>query len=192
MKANEKTDKRPGLKLIQGGLHREMRLGSVRIVAAPEDKPPFRVDAVVAEEDTFLVLSADPEVREPDEHPVRLFTRIIETLPEAPGNVLVKEKSPLKFLAIVHDLNQEPSWKEEWIAGALEGILQEAERRKLRLIALPLLGTLHGNLKKGRFAVLLRHALGRATLKHLECIWLVMPTGTSAKILEGLRSVLEE
>jgi len=175
MKSGENMDNRPRLRLIQGSLHREMRHRSVQIIATPENKPPFRVDAVAAEEDTFLVLSAPPIVREPDEHPVRLMTRLIEMVPETPGTVLVKGKSPLRLLAIVHDLNQEPSWREEWVAKALQEIFREAEERNLRSIALPLLGTLHGSMKKERFAALLKSALEGRTPGHLERIWLVIP-----------------
>jgi len=185
---DEKTDKRPRLRLIRGGYPCEMSLGSVRIVAAPADRPPFMVDAVVAEEDTFLVLSADREVRDPNEPLVRLMTRVIETRPETPGSVLVRGKSPLQLLAIVHDLNQEPSWREEWIVSALDGIFREAESRKLRSIALPLLGTLHGSLEKQRFLVLLRCALERISPNHLKRLWLVVPVGTSSKILQILES----
>ena len=184
----EKTDKMPKLRLIRGGYPREMSLGSVDIVAAPEHKPPFTVDAVAFEEDTFLVLSADRRVRAPKEPLVRLMTRVIETRPETPGSVLVKGKRPLRLLAIVHDLNQEPSWREEWVASALEGIFREAESRRLRSITLPFLGTLHGSLKKERFVELLRCALERMSPNHLKRLWLLVPAGTSSKILEMLES----
>jgi len=184
----EKTDKMPKLRLIRGGYPREMSLGSVDIVAAPEHNPPFTVDAVAFEEDTFLVLSADRRVHAPKEPLVRLMTRVIETRPETPGSVLVKGKRPLRLLAIVHDLNQEPSWREEWIASALEGIFRETESRRLGSIALPFLGTLHGSLKKERFVELLRCALERMSPNHLKRLWLLVPVGTSSKILGMLES----
>jgi len=186
----EKKDACRELRLIRGGHHFEMSLGSIRIVAAPKDSPPFQVDAVAAEEDTFIVLSADPVVREPKEHPIRLMTRVIETRPEKPGSVLVKGKRPLRLLAIVHDLNQEPSWREEWIASALDGIFREAEDRRLRSIALPLIGTLHGSLEKQRFAVLLRYALERTSPRHLKRLWLVIPPGTDCQTLEMFESTI--
>jgi len=164
-----------------------MSLGSVSIVAAPKDTPPFPVDAVAVEEDTFLVLSADTKVRDSHKHIVQVMTRVIETRPEPPGSVLVKGKYPsFRLLAIVHDLNQEPSWREEWIASALDGIFREAESRKLKSIALPLLGTLHGSLEKQRFVVLLQCALERMSANHLKRLWLVVPAGTSSKIFQIL------
>jgi len=174
------------LRLIRGGYPREISLGSVDIVGAPGDSPPFTVDGVAFEEDTFLVLSADRKVRAPREPLVRLMTRVIETRPETPGTVLVKGKRPLRLLAIVHDLNQDPSWREEWIVSALDGIFREADSRRLQSIALPFLGTLHGSLKKERFIELLRSVLERMSPNHLKRLWLVVPAGTSSRILETL------
>ena len=122
---------KPRLRLIRGGRPSRFAMGSVDIVVAPENKPPFRTDAVAYEEDTFLVLSAPAELNEPPEPLIRLLTKLREMKPEKPGSVLVKAPSPLQLLAIVHDLNQEPSWKEEWVAKALEGIFRETEQRKL-------------------------------------------------------------
>ncbi len=184
----KKKDKTPRLRLIPGGYPREISHGSVRIVATPKDRPPFPVDAVAFEEDTFLVLSADPEVRIPNEPLLQVMTRVIETPPEKPGSVLVKGKRPLHLLAIVHDLNQEPSWTEEWIVSALDGIFKEAESRRLKSIALPFLGTLHGSLDKERFVVLLKRVLERMSAKYLKRLWLVVPAGTSSKILQILES----
>ena len=48
---------RPGnLKLIQGGLCPQTAVGSVRIDAAPENATPFKIKAMVFEEDTWLIV----------------------------------------------------------------------------------------------------------------------------------------
>lgn len=190
MKNKPQAKDEPRLRVIQGGRRFEISLGPLLIVAAPEDEPPFAVDAVAAEEDTFLVLSAEPVVREPNTHPIRLWTQAIEIHPEEPGSVLVRGKNPLCLLAIVHDLNQEPSWREEWVASALDRIFRESERRKFGSLALPFLGTRHGSLEKQRFPLLLRRALERASCSHLKRLWLVIPDGTSCKILEMIESEL--
>jgi hypothetical protein len=150
--------------------------------------PPFSIDAVAFEEDTFLVMSADPTVRDPGEHPMKLMTLVIETQPETPGSVLVTGRAPLHFFAIVHDLNQEPSWREEWIASALDGIFREAERRQLKSIALPLLGSKHGSFEKMRFVKLMRSTIERLSPRYLKRLWLVLPDRTSGKILEKIGS----
>ncbi len=146
------------------------------------------MDGIAFEEDTFLVMSADPVVRDPKEPLVRIMTRVIETRPESPGSVLVRGKRPLRLLAIVHDLNQEPSWREEWIASALDRIFQLAEDRELESIALPFLGTLHGKLTKERFLVLLRAAISRNPPTHLKRLWLIVPEATDSKMLDILAS----
>ena len=158
------------------------------IVAAPENRPPFKVDAVVVEEDTFLVMSADRRVQDPKEPLIRIMTRVIETQPKAPGGVFVRDGSPLRFLAVVHDLNEEPTWREEWIVSALEAIFKEAEQRGLRSIALPFLGTLHGSLDKARFIVILRSVLEKIPVNHLKRLWLVVPRKTRSKILKNLQA----
>jgi hypothetical protein len=172
------------LKLIRGGYPRRIQTGSLTIVASFERDPPFKVDAMAVEEDTFLVLSADRRVRNVREPLIKVMTRVISTQPRRPGSVIVQERTPLRLLAIIHDLNEEPSWREDWITSALEEIFHEAERRKLRSIGIPFLGTLHGTMKKRRFLVLLRSSIERVFLHHLKQLWLVVPTGTSCKLFE--------
>ena len=176
------------MRLILGDYPYEIRIGSFSIVASPEKRPPFKVDAVAVEEDTFLVMSADRMVRDSKEPLMKVMTRVIETQPKTPGSVVVKGGTPLRLLAIVHDLNEDPSWREGWITKALGGIFREAERRNLGSIAIPFLGTLHGSLDKQRFLVLLRSAVERISPNHLKRLWLVVPPGTSLKILDILES----
>jgi hypothetical protein len=167
-------------------------MGSVRLFVAPKEWPPFLADALVEEEDTYLVFSADPEVQETREEPEELMAELLKTNPAVPGSVIVKEGQPLSLLAVVHDLNQEPSWKEEWIANALDRIFWEAESRKLRSLALPLLATLHGSLDRQRFLALLREALERSSPKYLARLWLVVPAGTAREVLGMLVSILKK
>lgn len=178
---------RPKFKLIQGGRRSEVALGSIRIFAAPEDHPPFPVEAVVLEEDTYLVLSAGWDRIESDDHPVVILTEAFEAKPEEPGSVVVTEDSPLRFLAVVYDFDQEPFWREEWVERAIEGIFREAERRRLQTIALPFLGTKHGSLGKERFLLLLRKFLERNRSSPYPLrVWLALPGGTRPKIIDLL------
>ena len=177
---------RSKFKLIQGGRRSEITIGSARIVAAPEDHPPFPVEAVVFEEDTYLVLSAGWEQIESDDHPVVILTEALEAQPEEPGSVVVHEDSPLRFLAVVYDIDQEPSWREEWVERALEGIFREAERRRLQTIALPFMGTKHGSLEKERFLLLFRKFLERNRSPYPLRVWLTLPENISPKIIDLL------
>jgi len=178
------------LQLIQGGLYCETSWGPVRIVAGPEHSPPFPVEAAAAEEDTYLVLSAETTISDPKKHIVRIMTQLIDTRPALPGSVLIRSGSPLRFLAIVHDLDQDPTWREAWIISALEEIFRKAEQHKLKSLGLPLLGTLHGSLEKKRFAALLGNALARAAANSLERLWLFAPAGINREIIEALKNEL--
>ncbi|UCC48909.1 MAG: hypothetical protein JSV41_01680 [Gemmatimonadota bacterium] len=167
------------------GAHSRLRV----IVAAPGSDPPFPLDAVVVEEDTYLVLGAEPVAKETHEPPERTLEEAEAREPQIPGTVVVKEETPLRFLAVVHDLDEEPSWREEWVARALVAALQEAEARRIRSLSLPMLGTLHGSLETQRFVELLQEALASTWLGRLENVWLVAPTDVPRHIFERLREL---
>lgn len=182
----------PNFELIQGGLQRETSFGPLRIVAARESVPPFRVRAMVFEEDTWLVMSAAPTICESEVHPIRLMTDVINAEPEPVGSVLVKKGHPLRFLAVVHDVNQEPTWKETWIERALIRVFQEAELNHIPSIGLPLLGTQHGRLEKFRFIALLAAVLKQTDIHHLRQLWLIVPPKAGPEIINALNVELEE
>jgi len=182
-----KADMQPRLRLIKGGQHCELLMKAVRIVVAPEDRPPFNVDAVAVEEDTFLVMSeAGQELPDTDEHPVRIMTRAIEVRPVSTGTVLVKRGHPLMFLAIVNDFDVEPSLREEWVADAIYEIFRESERRKIQSLALPLIGTAHGLLSIERFLYLFHLILTKVLPIFPKQLWLIAPTGASSEIFRML------
>jgi hypothetical protein len=150
----------------------------VRFVVAPRSQPPFDVGALALEDDTYHVLSASPEYREPTEHPIRLWTAVHEQEPAEPGSVIVKAGAPPKLLAVVHDLSRDPTWREAWVAASLEAVLREAEHRAVTNLGLEPLGGVHGKLRPGRFASLLREALGTVRPRYLERVWLMPKAGT--------------
>ncbi len=174
---------RRGLRLVRGG---RLRVGGVVIRLAPSEHPPSEVDALVVEDDTYSVLSADPGFTEPTEHPIRVWTELHEAQPASPGAVIVKPGRPLRLLAVVHDLAQDPTCREEWVALALNGCLHEAEARQLRRMAMPILGGVHGRVTASRFAELLRVALERERPGVLQEIWLI----TDARGDQELESLL--
>jgi len=157
----------------------------IEVVVTPA--PPSVADAVVAEEDTYLVLSADPEVREPGVARLRAFH---EAYNAEPGSVVVRRGSPLRILAVVHDLSQDPTWREEWVAAALDAVFREAEAWKVRSLALPPLGRVHGTLPRERLVALLRAALRARSPRHLERLFLVVPDDETATFQNLLDSYL--
>jgi hypothetical protein len=182
---------KPKLRLLEGGLSCRASFGKLEIVAAPKDAPPFKVDAFVFEEDTFLVMSADTTVREPKASMVRIMSNLMETKPAVPGSVLVRGQKPFRFLAIIHNFSEEPSLKEEWVKSALDAIFRKSEDLQIRSIAIPLLGAHYGFLRAERFIELLGQALKRTSLQHLKRLWLIVPGGTAREIVGMLRARLE-
>ena len=106
------------------------------------------------------------------------------------GSVLIRGNHPLRFLAVVHDVNLEPTWKEEWIETALTKIFQKSKKRHIGAIGLPLLGTLHGRLEPARFAMILGRVMSKAVLTHLRRVWLISPIRTNREVISILKTVL--
>jgi hypothetical protein len=161
---------------------------SLRLVVSPANRvAPFAPEAVVIEDDTFGVLGAEPLARERYEDVGRLAERAADADPDAPGSVRVREGAPLAFHAIVHDLEREPTWREEWVLEVLQQIFAEAARRRLKTLSLPVLGSIHGSLEARRFAQLLRLALLSEAPTELERVWLVTAPGVPGAAFDPLR-----
>ncbi len=177
----------PRLQLISDDYGRALIFSGVRIAAAPEDRAPFPVTAVALEEDTNLLMSARAELRAP----VESFGKLVEDMasfePVEPGTVVVQGDSPVRLLAIIHDIEQSPTWKEAWIEDAISGVLKETERHKLGSLCLPVLGSLHGDMSTKRFARLLRLALEKHPPKRLRRIWAQVPDEDSELLLAAFR-----
>jgi hypothetical protein len=180
------------LRLMNGGQSDSFRLGSATVVRLwGEPLVPAGAGAVVLEEDTLQVLGAPVELCLPTGHPVRVITEAYEAQPVPPGAVLVRGERPLALLAVVHDLDREPSWEEAWIAAALRAVLEEAARRNIRGLALPLLGTVHGRLDPARAVALTWEALREAE-RPPERIWLQAPPNELPIIREQIVRIRSE
>jgi len=165
---------RRGLRLIRGGRDRSApEDGALRVVVATAEHPPFDVDAIVIEDDTYFVLGASPEVREPTESPLRLWTELHESEPATPGEVVFRPGVPRRMSAVVHDLSQDPTWTEGWVARALSESLRLAGERGFRSLGLQPLGCVHGRLAPDRFPALLRRALEESEPRPVARIWLI-------------------
>ncbi|BAP55729.1 hypothetical protein THII_1432 [Thioploca ingrica] len=131
---------------------------------------PVDTQAIVYEQDTTLILTAPTDIKYPVESNEQLLNQAITRSELIPGSVLVRNQFPWQFFAIVHDLNQEPTWQEQWIVMALQTILHESERRQLRSMAMPLLGTVHGSLTTTRFFELFRSVIASSVPTDLRQI----------------------
>lgn len=183
------SSRKPHLQVLPGGRRVSADFAGIRVVVAREDDPPFAVDGVAVEEDTWLALGAPSDVVSSPDHPVRVMTRVWTAQPHEPGTVLVKRGSPLRLHAVVHDLNVDPSWKDTWVRAALSRIFEETAQHRIRTLQLPLLGTKHGRLPAGRFMTLLREALleqAARSPQHPQAIWLVRDEESGADLLATL------
>ena len=147
----------------------------VRLGVAPAGCPPFAIDALIVEDDTWQVLAADPEFHPTAEHPVRLMQALRQAEPVPPGSVVFEAGVPARLRAVVHDLDRDPSWREEWIAAALASCLEIAAERGLRSLAVPLLGTRHGRLPPGRALELVEEALTAPAAELPKRLWILFP-----------------
>jgi hypothetical protein len=150
-------------------------IGPVELIIAPPELPPFKVDAIVEEQDTGLLLGVAPKISEPYESYDKLVSQMITQQPRLPGEVVVKGNHPLRFLAVVHNLELEPTWKEEWITNALGQIFKESVNNRIKTVAMPVLGSIYGSLNYENFIGLFRSALPTGNFTYPEKIWLIVP-----------------
>jgi hypothetical protein len=175
------------VQLVSDDYGRALIFRGVRIAAAAENRPPFPVAAVALEEDTNLLLSVPPVIRAPAESFGELVQDMASFQSFEPGTVVVQDGSPLRLLAIIHDIEREPTWKEGWVKHALFGLLEEIERRRLDSLCLPVLGSLHGEMATARFARLLRRALEKRPPARLRRIWALVPEADIDPFLRAFR-----
>jgi hypothetical protein len=145
---------------------------SADVIESPRGEPPFAPQAIAVEDDTSHVLSADAQtLRDPGEHPIRLMTALYDTPPTPPGSVVVHGAGPWLMLAVVHDLDRDPSVEEARVAEAIAGVLRECAARAISDLAVDPLGTRHGRLPRARFRALLDGCLADHRAPFPERIW---------------------
>jgi hypothetical protein len=144
----------------------------LRISLSDAAQPPFAIDAEVCEEDTALILSAERQIRQPSESLQELSTTLHDSRPARPGSVIIRPGNPPRLLAIVHDLDREPSWREGWICRALTRVLSLSQEHALTSLSLPLLGTAHGRIDTRRALYLTLRTLAKRRNTVLEQIWM--------------------
>ncbi len=176
----------PHLRVIPGGRREAVRVGPVEVRAGPPSRPPFPVDAVVLEDDTWRVLGAGTRPRVQTDAPLRVHTGALDAQPLELGTVRVGRGSPARIHAIVHDLDAEVTLRRASLVTALQGVLELARARGFSRLAMPLLGTVHGDLSEADAVRLLRVALEGARPGFPARLWLVVRPGSEARVLEAL------
>ncbi len=161
------------LSVIEGGRSERRRIAGVEVVLSDAETAEAVGCLRVLEEDTHLVLSAPPEIPEQDPVPLRVLTEALEAAPTPVGRLVFK---PGRWLAVIHDLDASPSTTPEVIASMLRQVLDHADARGHRRIALEPLGSVHGEISPAQSLGLVAEALGQRALESLERIDFIAPT----------------
>ena len=158
--------------VLEGGRDKDATVNAVSLKVVPDSLNPLPVDVRVFEEDAHLVLTIDPVMRYTEEHPLRLMTRVLEAKPNRPGSIVINNTS---WYAVVHDLDEEPTCRAEWVSQAYVTALALAEKKRVQKFGLPLLGCVHGNILPAESLSLLLKAIKSNSFHHLkEIIILVL------------------
>lgn len=164
-----------------------VRINDIDIVVAPKTVSLFDIDAVVEEQDTALILSEPGNITEPDNKPPWFLANKLESQALLkPGSVIKRDGKTIRLLAIVHDLDREPSWSSEWIAQALDNIIKFSHKQGISSFQLPVLGAKHGRFNIEEFLQLLVIAI-KKDKGQLKKIWLVVPQEDCSSTLSALK-----
>ena len=133
--------------------------GSTIIRFTETDPALLQVDVVVEEQDTNLILGKSPVIMDTIESFPALVKKMEQQIHEIPGKVIVKQSIPKRLVAIVYDVEHTPICEESWIEEALQNILIQCDKYKVKTLAMPLLGTSYGKLKEETTMQLLQDSL---------------------------------
>ena len=180
---------RKNIKLAWDINQAKVKINNVNILVSPEKLAPVNTSAVVEEQDTALVLSKPKKITDTETKPGWFLANKLESQPLIePGSVIKRNAKTLKLMAIVHDFDMEPSWRAEWIAQALDNILEISIINKLSSIQLPVLGAQHGRFETNKFLELLVTAL-KTYQGPLETIWLIISHKECPQALSFLKKL---
>ena len=118
----------------------------IEIAVSHSKLVPFAVGAIVEEQDTDRVLGEFTVMNDPGDKPGWYLANKLESEPQKKtGCVIVHGQYPVTLQAIVHDLNEDPSWRREWIEEALNNIFNLTNEKKISAIQIPALGNVRGH-----------------------------------------------
>ena len=131
------------------------------------------LDAFVEEQDTCLLLNPEAEIREIRESYPALVKQMQDQHARLPGEVIVKENRPVRLLAVVYDLEQEPVCQLTAVKQTLANLMTVIQKYRLKVVAMPLLGTSYGPVSVDDFLELLQEAISHRP-GYPEKLWLVV------------------
>ena len=164
-------------------------IGSIEIAIAPIEYVPDKIDAIVEEQDTNLLLTADTEINYPEDDYDSLIKQMSAVSTRKPGQIIIKQETPLRLQAIVHNIYNEPSWKSEWITNVLKQLRDIIEEHEIKILAMPLLGTYHGKMDELESVKLHYFNLASYNSTILQKIWLIAPDPACQRIKDNINGM---
>jgi len=135
-----------------------------------------QVDAIVEEQDTHLLLGPVYPMESPRESYTDLIKQAVRQQPRPAGTVwVVTHIRPARMLAVVHDLDAKPACRDKWVECAYIQTCAAIQAYGFRIVALPLLGTVHGRIDPARSMTLLERAVNRTSFMNLEKLLIIRP-----------------
>lgn len=175
------------LRIIKGGKNHRQDFCGIPTRLLADNQSPLDTDGLACEEDRYLVMSAGTDVIKPIEHPLRVINQAWRYEPQPVGSVQFRNGKPLRFLLVVHDLDRAPTCRPIWILAALANLKDQLTNHPdIRSLALPLLGTRHGNLSVRESLDLLRQALSGSHWP-IQQLLLMVPESSLTEVNSFLR-----
>lgn len=131
------------------------------------------LDAIVEEQDTNLLLGPITDMREVRESYRTLIKQMQDQPARSPGEIIIKDQRPVRLLAVVYDLEQEPVCQTAAIKQVLADLMVEIQKHRFKVVAMPMLGTTYGPLGVEEFFNLLRDTIS-SRLAYPEILWLTI------------------
>lgn len=178
------------MKIIWDSTKYHWQWGTTTVSVVPEGHQ-FNVNVVqVEEQDTSLLMGVQANPVVEDSKPSWYLANILERQNEyTPGDVLLmRNASRCVLKAVVHNVELTPTWKEDWVALALENILSQVRQHDITALALPFLGCEFGDLKTEHFLALLQRHFTNSCPTCLKQIWLVAPASLDYALFDNLLS----
>jgi hypothetical protein len=144
--------------------------GKTIIQFTDNDPASLKVDAIVEEQDTNFLLGKAPVIMESVDSFPAMVEQMEQQIREIPGNVIVKQSKPKRLIAIVYDIDQTPMCEEAWVKEVLQKIFTHCYKHKIKILAMPLLGTTYGKLTEEKIMQLLQDLLIKNRQQHLKKI----------------------
>jgi len=175
---------RPLLQLVRGR-NDEHHIGKVRLsIFSPKNAPPC--DALVLEEDIWQILAAGPDFSPCTEHPIRIWTELLDTKPLPAGTIMLREGVPLILIAVVYDFDEVPCCRSRWISAALTEIYRICRERHIHSLLLPLPGVRHGRISLRKSLRLVIRTLKHGNKDGLRRVMLACTSEDEEKTVEHL------